>query len=114
MKGKRSGVTTIVAALLVVVAVLASSTVILAFNTLQPKPSSSTTGASPVGRNLDLPSFSVATVAAQAGTVSGSNSISVSGTGQVSYTPDEALIQVSVQTTNTTATAATTSNAGDM
>ena len=114
MEGKKSGITTVVAALLVVVAILASSTLILAFTSLQPKPGSSTTGTPPVGRNLDLPSFSVATVAAQTGTVSGSNSISVSGTGQVSYTPDEALIQVSVQTTNTTATAATTSNARDM
>ena len=114
MEGKNRGITTVVALLLVVVAVLASSTFVLAFNTPQPKPSNSTTGAPPIGQNLDLPSFSVATVATQTGTVSGANSITVSGTGQVSYTPDEALIQVSVQTANTTAMAATASNARDM
>jgi uncharacterized protein YggE len=113
MKGKKSGITTTVAALLVVVVVLASSTLILAFNAFQTKPVGSTAGTSPTHDNLVLPAFSVDTVTGQSGS-SGSNSITVSGTGQVSYTPDEALIQVSVQTTNTTAMAATTANARDM
>lgn len=38
------------------------------------------------------------------------NTITVSGTGQVSYSPNEALVQVSVQTQNSTAAAATAAN----
>ena len=114
MKGKKSGITTTVVALLIIVVVLASSTFLLAFNAFQTKPNGSSAGTPPTRGNLVLPAFSVATVASQSASASGSNSITVSGTGQVSYTPDEALIQVSVQTTNTTAVAATTTNARDM
>jgi uncharacterized protein YggE len=114
MEGKKSGITTTVVALLIIVVVLASSTFLLAFNALQTKPNGSSTGTPPTRGNLVLPTFDVATVADQSGSASGSNSITVSGSGQVSYTPNEALIQVSVQTTNATAMAATTSNARDM
>jgi hypothetical protein len=116
MEGKRKPISTTIAVLLIVVVVLASSTIYLAFVASQSKPSGSAANGAPQnGGTLRLPSFSVATVADQTGTATSSaNSITVSGTGQVSYTPDEALIQVSVQTANTTAVAATTSNAQDM
>lgn len=39
------------------------------------------------------------------------NSITVTGTGQVSYSPNEALVQVSIQTQNSSASAATAANA---
>ena len=105
------------AVLLIVIVVLASSTLYLALASYQSKPTGSTANRPnyQTKGSLQLPSFSVVTVADQTGTATTSaNSISVSGTGQVSYTPNEALIQVSVQTSNTTAVAATTSNAQDM
>jgi uncharacterized protein len=114
MESKESRISTTVAVLLVVVVVLASSTLYLAFYALQSKPTGSS-GAGTLQKqgNLQLPSFSVATVSGQTAT-SASNSIIVSGTGQVSYTPNEALIQVSVQTENATAVAASASNAQRM
>ena len=116
MESKRSQISTTTAVLLIVVALLASSTLWLAFIAYQPKPTSTiTTGVAQSQGTLQLPSFKVAAVSAQTTTASSSaNSITVTGTGQVSYTPDEALIQVSVQTSNTTAVAATTSNARGM
>lgn len=76
--------------LIVVVVLLASSTIYMAFLLSQP----------------------VSKVSAQSTTAtSPGNSITVSGIGQVSYTPNEALIQVSVQTQNSSAVAATALNA---
>jgi uncharacterized protein YggE len=116
MEGKRKPISTTMAVLLIVVVVLASSTLYLASLTYQSKPDGSSANGIPQNKGtLQLPSFSVATVADQTGAASSAaNSITVSGAGQVSYTPDEALLQVSVQTVNTTAVAATTSNAQDM
>lgn len=116
MQSKSGKISTTVAALLIVVVVLASSTVYLAFLVHQPKPIGSAANGSPQGQGTSqLPPFNVAAASAQTATDGSSvNSITVSGTGQVSYTPNEALVQVSVQTANTTAEAATTSNAQDM
>ena len=115
MESNRSQISTTTAALLVVVALLASSTLWLAF-VAYPKPTGTTaTGVPQSQGTLQLPSYKVAGASAQTNTgSSSSNSITVMGTGQVSYTPDEALIQVSVETSNSTAVAATTSNARDM
>ena len=116
MESKRSQISTTTAALLVVVALLALSTLWLAFMAYQPKSTGTTTTGLPQSQGtLQLPSFKVAAASGQTTTApSSANSITVAGTGEVSYTPDEALIQVSVQTSNTTAVAATTSNARDM
>jgi len=112
---RRGQISTAIVALLIVVAVLASSTLYLAFLVHQSKPSDSANAAPQNKGTLSLPSFSVAPVSDQTDTSrSSANSITVSGTGQVSYTPNESLIQVSVQTYNTTAVAATASNAQDM
>jgi uncharacterized protein YggE len=116
MEGKRRPISRTIAALLIVVVVLASSTLYLAFLAYQPRSTGTTANGAPQSKgNSQLPSLNVATVADSTDTATSSaNSITVSGTGQVSYTPNEALIQVSVQTTNTTAVAATASNARDM
>jgi len=112
MQSKRGQISTTIVALLVVVLVLASSTLYLAFLALQPKSSGGTLQNQVTPK---LPSFNVAAVSAQTPTATSSaNSITVSGTGQVSFTPNEALIQVSVQTNNKTAEEATSSNAQDM
>jgi len=115
MESKGRRITTTTAVLIVAIALFASSTVFLALYATQPSHSTSTGGVSPQNHgSLQLPVFNVATVTGQPGSSSGANAISVTGSGQVSYTPNEALLQVSVQTSNTTATAATASNAIDM
>lgn len=74
--------------LLVVLIILASSTAFMAYLTFNPKASA---------QNVTSDSTT--------------NSITVSGTGQVTYTPNEALVQVSVETENSSASAATAANA---
>jgi len=113
MEGKRKPISTTMTALLIVVVVLASSTLYLAFLAYQPKSAGTTANGGP--QNSQLSSFDVANAASPSNTDTPSaNSITVSGTGQVSYAPNEALIQVSVQTNNGTAVAATVSNAKGM
>jgi len=115
MEDKDRKITTTTAVLIVVVALLASSTVFLALYATRPNTLSATAGGSPQKQGaLQLPVFDVATVTGQAGSSSGADSISVTGSGQVSYTPNEALLQVSVQTANTTAMVATAANAREM
>ena len=77
--------------LFVLVILLASSSIYMAFLVYQPnsKAAAQTTT-----------SFS-----------SSKSNITVSGVGQVSYTPNEALVQVSVETQNSSAAQATTQNA---
>lgn len=72
----------------VLVLILASSTVFIAYLAYNPRASAQnvTSGAT-------------------------TNTITVSGTGQVSYSPNEALVQVSVQSQNSSASAATEANA---
>ena len=112
MDDRKKRISTMTAVLLVAVLVLASSTLYLSFYVSQAKPSG--TGNAGAG-TLRLPTFAAATGADQSGSASASSdSITVSGSGQVSYSPNEALLQVSVQTDNTTAVAATSSNAQDM
>ncbi len=80
----------LIVGLLVVIVLLASSTAYMAFLLSQP----------------------VSRVSAQSTTATSSeNSITVSGIGQVTYTPNEAIIQVSVQTQNSSAVVATELNA---
>jgi uncharacterized protein YggE len=106
---KRSGqASKTVIVLLAATLVLAGSTAYLALGSLSPK--------QPVG-NLSgevaykLQAYQVATVSSTGTTGSSLNSISVSGSGQASYTPNEALVQVTVQTQAPTAESATQSNA---
>jgi uncharacterized protein YggE len=100
------------AALIVVVALLAASTVYFAY---QGRPGSSaspsTVGASSVpyvGGAIPLASGAQLQTGDASSTA---NSITVTGTGEVSYIPNEALVDVSVVTENVTAEVATSSNA---
>lgn len=111
---RTKGIPILTAILLVVVIVLAASTVYFV-NRTEPKSNS----ASPnMIKTSPFPStgnaFQVVSGSdAQAGDASSSstNSITVSGTGEISYVPNEALVQVSVVTNNQTAEEATSSNA---
>jgi uncharacterized protein len=111
MQNKSGQISTAIVALLVVVVLLASSTLYLTLLVSQ-KSTNSTTGGAPQ-QTLHLALSNGAGASSQT-VISSSNSITVVGTGQSSYTPNEALIQVSVQTDNTTAVAATSSNAQDV
>src|SRR5208337_3793181 len=109
---KRTKSIPIIAALIVVVIALATSTVYFAY---QAKPSSSAAPAT--FKTYPIPDaeggLSVAAGSdAQTGVASSnSNTITVSGTGGVSYIPNEALVSVSVVTNNNTAEEATSSDA---
>lgn len=106
---KRSGqASKTIIALLATTMVLASSSVYLGSVALQ-KP----TGDSlQTAVNQKLHPFNVTSLSVAGSTGSSSaNTILVTGTGQASYTPDEALIQVGVQTQESTAEAATQDNA---
>lgn len=108
----RSGVSGIVAGLLIVVVVLASATAYLGLIYLQSRPSGNT--GSNLGQNIAVSSFPGRNaVVSQGQTSSGDpvNSITVSGTGMVSYTPNEALLSVSVVSNAATAEGASSSNA---
>lgn len=91
MKIGTGQISTPIAALIIVVVVLASSTLYLAKVAVA---SGQTTAVNTV--------------------TTSPNSITVSGAGEASYTPNQALIQVSVQTNDATAEGATSSNAQDM
>ncbi|MDG7001414.1 MAG: SIMPL domain-containing protein [Nitrososphaerota archaeon] len=86
---KTGRISALMIVLLVVVVLLAFTTIYMAFLLSQPN----------------------TRVIAQTTTASSANTITVSGVGQVSYTPNEALIQVSVETENSSAAAATALNA---
>ncbi len=116
MRTSRRGTTSItVAALAVAVLVLASSTAYFAF--FYPRPAQGNAGGGS-GNNQAMVKVPAA-IGSSGGTSSGqvtatdppANSITVSGTGQVSYIPNEALVGVSVVTNAATAGEATTSNA---
>jgi uncharacterized protein YggE len=98
--------TTLSALLLVAVVILMSSTVYLAFVVYRGSTPSNTVTSqlSPLG-NLQ------ALQATQVATGSSSRSLTVSGIGQVNFVPNEALVGVSVITSNSTAQQATSSNA---
>ena len=102
MRIKSANTSNATIALLVVILLLASSTIYLSYLLYQPKNHHSLADG--------------VSAASQTGNVSSSstNSITVVGTGEASYTPDEALVFVSVQTQNTTAAAATSHNAIDV
>lgn len=109
---KRTKSIPIMAALIVVIVALATSTVYFAYLA---KPSNSTVPAT--FKTYPLPNtgsgLSIAVGSdAQTGVASStSNSITVGGTGGVSYIPNEALVSVSVVTNNNTAEEATSSDA---
>ena len=113
---RTKGIPIITAALVVVIALLATSTVYFAFFARSgDQPATTTqTGYSKayplpyVGNVIPLASGS----SAQTGdSSSADNSLTVSGAGAVSYTPNEALVSVSVVTVGTTAGGATSSDA---
>ncbi len=95
------GVATATAALLVIALVLASTTAYFAYRaaTATGTGSSGLGGSSLLSSNGNAPADPIP------------NSIMVSGTGQVSYTPNEALVSVSAVTENKSAVDATSSNA---
>jgi uncharacterized protein YggE len=95
-------------ALLGVVVVLGSSSAYLAMLVLQPR-----SPGSPISNQVTQNHSPYAVIGIDPTTTAtgSSNSIIVSATGQASYTPNEALIQVSVQTQDSTAQGATQTNA---
>jgi uncharacterized protein YggE len=104
-------VSPIVACLVVAVIILASSAVYLGYMVR----SSGNTGSSSASSNVVITHpTNAGSLASSSATSSDppSNSITVTGTSQVSYTPNEALLDVSVVTEAATAQAATGSNAG--
>ena len=98
---KRGQTSTATIALLAITIILASSTMYLGYLAFQPK------------NHLSI--YDGISASGQTNNVTSSqNSINVIGTGEASYTPNEALIQVSIQTQNSTAVAATSLNAIDV
>ena len=110
---RTKGIPIVTAILLAVVVALASTTLYFAYRTVPVNNSTSpntikTSSAPPIGNAVQVVSGSDA----QTGDSSSStNSITVGGTGAISYIPNEALVQVSVVTDNKTAEEATSSNA---
>jgi uncharacterized protein len=112
---RTSGIHIAMAALVVAVALLATSTLYFAYFARpggQP-----TTNSSDYSKTYSIPYVgNVIPASSGSGAQSGDSSstgdsITVSGAGAVSYTPDEALVSVSVVTTGTTAGGTTSSNA---
>lgn len=97
-----------VIALLAAVVLLGSSSVYLASIALKPQDTGSSLP-SEVAQKLQT--YPVMSIDPTTVTSSSANSISVTGNGEVSYTPNEALVDVSVLTQNATAESATQSNA---
>ncbi len=98
---RQKGVATTTAVLLVIALALASTTAYFAYRAVV----ANSTGSSGLGGSSLLSSN---------GNAAGDpipNSITVSGTGQVSYTPNEALVSVSAVTENKSAVGATSANA---
>ena len=102
--------TSVVAALLVVVVILGASTAYFAYLSLQP--GSKTNSGTPAGNSIvPAPSINALDASGTTGASTPSNSISVSGAAQMSYTPNEALLSVSVVASNKTAQATTQTDA---
>jgi uncharacterized protein YggE len=100
----------VTAILLVVVVALASTTLFFSYRTGAVNGSASpnavkTPSVIPVVNEVPVSGT------AQMGDASSSNAITVTGTGEISYIPNEALVQVSVVTDNQTAEEATSTNA---
>jgi hypothetical protein len=116
---KRTKSIPIMAALIVVIMALAASTIYFAYVAKSGNPATSkvSSASSDPSRVYSLPYagsvFQGATGSGdQTGDASsGADSITVSGTGGASYTPNEALVSVSVETNSATAEAATSSDA---
>ncbi len=109
----RRGAFRVVAGLLILVIALASTTAYLGFLDLQSK-SNGNTGSTLLGQNIvvsSLPGVNGALSSAQTSAGTPANSITVSGTGQATYSPNEALLSVSVVSSAATAEGATSNNA---
>jgi uncharacterized protein YggE len=107
----RNGVSAVIVILVVLVLVMSSATAYLGLVVLA-RPTGST--GSNLGQNIVVSSLPGGTSAYNIGQTSGqdpTNSITVSGTGLVSYTPNEALLSVSVVSSATTAESASSTNA---
>ena len=108
---KRNGQTSrTVFALLAAIAILVSSTGYLATVAYQKSPGDSI----PNQVTQKLQAFNVTSVDPNTTGSSSLNAITVSASGEASYTPNEALIQVSVETQGSTAESATQANANAM
>jgi len=105
-----AGMSTVVTALLVAVVILAASTVYLGYMTLQ-SGSKSTGSTTASGSSFPVQSSNGPNAADSSGDSTPSNSITVSGTAETAYTPNEALLSVSVVATNKTAVATTQTDA---
>ena len=106
---KRSGqASKTVIALLAATLVLAASTAYLASASLRQAPSVADLSGQV---NYRLQAYQVTGVGTGTATGSALNSIAVSASGQATYTPNEALVQVTVMTQDSTAEAATEANA---
>ncbi|MDG7007276.1 MAG: SIMPL domain-containing protein [Nitrososphaerota archaeon] len=106
---KRSGQTSrTVIALLAATLVLATTTAYFAWGSTQQRPSAADLSGEVAYK---LQPYQVTSVGTGTTTGSALNSIAVSATGQATYTPNEALVQVTVVTQDSTAKAATQANA---
>lgn len=103
------GVSSLVTVLIVALVILGASTAYLGYLALQPGTKPSTGGLSN-GSVFPVPSIN-ALAATGTGTSTTSNSITVSGAAQMTYTPNEALLSVSVVASNKTAQATTSTDA---
>ena len=104
---------TLIVVLLILVTGLAAATGYLALLEFGSK-STRSTGSNPLGQNIlvsNLPGSVGAVGSAQTSSGSTVNSITVSGTGQVTYSPNEALLSASVVSSASTAQSATSANA---
>jgi len=99
-----------VAALAVVIVILAASTAYLGYLTLQ-SGSKTSNGGLATGSAYPAPSSNGLAATGSTGDSTPGNSISVSGAAQMSYTPNEALLSVSVVASNKTAVATTQTDA---
>jgi len=114
---KRStGISITTAALIVAVALLATSTVYFAYQARSSTSKSSNPSPTVYSKTYPIPYVGNAIPTSGTNTQTGnpsstSDSLTVTGAAAVSYTPNEALVSVSVVTIATTAEAATSSNA---
>ena len=104
---------TVIAALVVAVVILAASTAYFGILTLQAgsKTSTTITNAPTTGSAFPVSSSNGQDATGSSGGSTPPNSITVSGTAGTAYTPNEALISVSVVATNKTAVATTQTDA---
>jgi len=104
------GVSTVVMALVVAVVILAASTAYFGYLTLQ-SGSKTGNGAPTTGSAFPVSSSNDQAATGSSGGSTPANSITVSGAAETTYTPNEALLSVSVVATNKTAVSTTQTDA---